>query len=268
MKKAVFLDIDGTILDCFNGIMEIRPAVKAAIRKLQAEGNLVFIATGRPYPFLDKEILEFGFDGYVLANGAHLILNGETVYSSPLDNKFVVELSEELDRKGIQYFFNGKTHSYMKNGSEEFYNFLEHIKISRDAFEHDFDINKIETFKVEVLCPDQKTKEFVLEFMKNYPEYASVCSISENHLELYLKRNSKASGILKLLEYIDVPLEETYAFGDGRNDIEMLSTVGCGIAMGNASDEVKKYAKEVTDTVHEDGVATGIKKYILKGVQQ
>lgn len=43
----------------------------------------------------------------------------------------------------------------------------------------------------------------------------------------------------------------------------MLSTVGCGIAMGNADDDVKKYAKEVTDTVHNDGVAFGIEKYIL-----
>jgi len=50
---------------------------------------------------------------------------------------------------------------------------------------------------------------------------------------------------------------------DGKNDIEMLSTVGCGIAMGNADEEVKKYAKEVTDTVHNDGVAIGIEKYIL-----
>ena len=46
------------------------------------------------------------------------------------------------------------------------------------------------------------------------------------------------------------------------NDIEMLSTVGCGIAMGNASDEVKKYAHKVTESVHDDGVAVGIKEYV------
>ena len=47
------------------------------------------------------------------------------------------------------------------------------------------------------------------------------------------------------------------------NDIEMLETVGCGIAMGNALDEVKKYADKVTDTVQNHGVAIGIEKYIL-----
>ncbi|NOV80034.1 hydroxymethylpyrimidine pyrophosphatase-like HAD family hydrolase [Clostridium saccharobutylicum] len=81
---------------------------------------------------------------------------------------------------------------------------------------------------------------------------------------MYSKRNTKASGILKVLDFLDIPIENSYAFGDGKNDIEMLSTVGCGIAMGNASDYVKKYAKKVTDTVHNDGVALEIENFILK----
>ena len=52
-------------------------------------------------------------------------------------------------------------------------------------------------------------------------------------------------------------------FGDGENDIEMLATVGCGIAMGNAAENVKRHAKQVTDSVSQDGVARGIGKYIL-----
>ena len=83
------------------------------------------------------------------------------------------------------------------------------------------------------------------------------------NFELYAKKNTKASGIIKALEILNIPIENSYAFGDGNNDIEMLSTVGCGIAMGNASDEVKGHAKVVTDTVQNDGVASGIEKYIL-----
>ena len=81
--------------------------------------------------------------------------------------------------------------------------------------------------------------------------------------ELYSKKNTKATGILTALKHLGIPVEQSYAFGDGKNDIEMLSTVGCGIAMGNASDEVKSYAHQVTESVLEDGVATGIEKYIL-----
>ena len=59
-----------------------------------------------------------------------------------------------------------------------------------------------------------------------------------------------------------------YAFGDGENDIEMLATVGCGIAMGNAAKAVKAHAKKVTDSVSQDGVASGIEKYILGTVAE
>lgn len=77
------------------------------------------------------------------------------------------------------------------------------------------------------------------------------------------KKNTKATGIIKALQHLNIPIENSYAFGDGKNDIEMLSTVGCGIAMGNASDEVKKYAHQVTETVHNDGVAFGIEKFVV-----
>ena len=73
----------------------------------------------------------------------------------------------------------------------------------------------------------------------------------------------KGDAILQVAERLGVPPENTYAFGDGKNDIEMLSTVGCGIAMGNACNEVKSCANKVTDTVNNDGVAVGIENYIL-----
>lgn len=84
-------------------------------------------------------------------------------------------------------------------------------------------------------------------------------------LEIYLKERDKAAGILEALSYLNIPIEQTYAFGDGTNDIEMLETIGCGIAMGNASDEVKKYANVITGTITNDWVSIGIEKYILNG---
>ena len=45
------------------------------------------------------------------------------------------------------------------------------------------------------------------------------------------------------------------AFGDGGNDIAMLKHAGVGVAMGNASDEVKGYADMITDSVDDDGIA-------------
>ncbi|MGL4252765.1 MAG: HAD family hydrolase [Fusobacteriaceae bacterium] len=264
MKNIIFLDIDGTLIDCFNSITRIAPQVREAIRLLQLRGDYVFIATGRPYAFLDREILELGFDGFILANGAHVIINNETIYSNPISNGFVKELASNFDKKNIQYTLNGRGHSYMKRENKEFYDFFQKANIHKKAFKNDYSLDEIDVYKVEILCQNNEITNHCLNFIKNYPEYDYFSSVSSMHLEFYFKENTKATGIQKALEHLNIPLENTYAIGDGKNDIEMLGTVGYGIAMGNATEEVKKYAKAVTDTVQNNGVATGIKKYILK----
>lgn len=52
------------------------------------KGHYVFIATGRPYAFLSQAILDFGFDGFILANGAQVILNNEIIHSEYIDKGF------------------------------------------------------------------------------------------------------------------------------------------------------------------------------------
>ena len=66
------------------------------------------------------------------------------------------------------------------------------------------------------------------------------------------------------LKRLNIKKEEIIAIGDGENDIDMIKFAGCGIAMGNASIEVKKVAKLVTDTNDNDGVGK-ILNEIFKG---
>jgi hydroxymethylpyrimidine pyrophosphatase-like HAD family hydrolase len=60
-----------------------------------------------------------------------------------------------------------------------------------------------------------------------------------------------------------VPLENTYALGDGMNDISMLKMAGHSIAMGNGQEAVKEAAEYVTTGINEDGVWNGLKHYHL-----
>ena len=263
MRKIVFFDIDGTLLDCFGGITDITPIVKKAIRNLQAQGNYVFIATGRPYAFLSEVILNFGFDGFILANGSHIIFKGETIYNQTMDKKFVEELVDKLEEHEIQYILQGKTYSYMKNDCKEFYEFYDSIGISRKYLKSHYRIEEIDIHKVEMLCNTKASRDVCLTLLSGYSQCQYFNSIEERFFELNLKKNTKATAILEVLEKLNIPLEKSYAFGDGKNDVEMLSTVGCGIAMGNAGADVKKYANEVTDTVHNDGVAVGIERYVI-----
>lgn len=263
MKKAIFFDIDGTLINCVKGLMDLTPRVKEAIRDLQARGNYVFVATGRPYAFLSEAILNFGFDGFILTNGNQVMINNETLYRDSIDKSFIKHATQEFEKLNIQYILEDEYYSYMKAVYEDTYKFYESIGVSRKLIKDEYDLETINVQKIEMRCPDKESTKKCLDFIHQHPEYDYWHSMHDMAFEIYPKRNTKATGILKVLEYLHIPIEESYAFGDGKNDIEMLETVGCGIAMGNASDEVKQYAKEITDTVDQDGVAVGIAKYVL-----
>ena len=263
MKKAVFLDIDGTIMDSSKGIMNITQKVKNAIHKLQKAGNYVFIASGRPYAFISEELLNFGFDGFILTNGANVILNDKIIYKAPISREFVKETVKKFEELNIQYILEGEPYSYIKDSFKEFHDFYDRIQIKKTYFCGEFNLDEIDVYKMEMLYTSDKGREFCFDLLNKNKEYDYCHSIDEALLELYARKTSKAVGIQKALEYLNIPIENSYAFGDGKNDIEMLQAVGCGIAMDNASDEVKQYADKVTDSVENDGVAVGIEKFIL-----
>ena len=75
--------------------------------------------------------------------------------------------------------------------------------------------------------------------------------------------SQKAVGIEKLVERINRNIDDTIAFGDGRNDIEMLETVKIGVAMGNAVDEAKAVANYETDRIENDGIVKALKHFEL-----
>lgn len=133
---------------------------------LQQEGHYVFIATGRPYAFLDKHILEFGFDGYILMNGPQVIINDQMIHSKPMDNQFMRKLVEMFENKGIQYVLEDDKHCYLDEKSKDFYSFYERINIPRDCFKCKYDAKQLDVYKVEVFCPSEDILNECIEFIK------------------------------------------------------------------------------------------------------
>ncbi|WP_294403507.1 HAD family hydrolase [uncultured Clostridium sp.] len=291
MKKAIFFDIDGTLLNSSKGVNKMTPAVKKSIRRLQENGHSVFISSGRPYAFLNDDILDFGFDGYILMNGSLILSNDNntdktvfknnclsntmscndinafenesinTLYKHPFDKSELKELLKKFDEYNIQYILEDEKYSYLRADFKYQKEFYENIGISMKYIKHEFDIDKINVYKIEMLCPDKASSDFCRTLENDNFRYTFFDEF--NLFELYSPKNTKASAILKILDYINVDVSDSYAFGDSHNDIEMLNTVGCGIAMGNASDEIKQHSNKITKSVSEDGVAYGIENYIL-----
>lgn len=261
MKKAVFFDVDGTLIDAGAGMPTMSEPTKQAIRRLQAAGHYTFIASGRPYAFLDKELLEFGFDGYVLMNGAAVILDDVIAYKKPLDKGLVADICRSCEEGQVEYILQGTKHVYLRPEFKQLDAYYASFSIAKKRFVYEFSAADLDVYKMEFIAKDEAGKALcrslapAWEFLQD-PRH-------KMKFELYARTETKASGIRHALEALAIPKERSYAFGDGENDREMLQAVGCSFAMDNAKPRIKALADHTVASVQQDGVAQGILEYIL-----
>ncbi len=87
----------------------------------------------------------------------------------------------------------------------------------------------------------------------------------ENIYEVTRKDTSKATGIQFFLDYFNLPLENSYAFGDSNNDLPMLKYAGNSIAMGNAMKEILPFCTYQTTDIEDNGIYNALKHFGLIG---
>ena len=88
--------------------------------------------------------------------------------------------------------------------------------------------------------------------------------VSPGWLEIQTAGVSKGEALKDIAKLENIELSETAAIGDGENDISMIQAAGTGVAMGNASDEIKAVAKYHTTDNDHDGVARAIERFVLQ----
>ena len=249
MRKIFFFDIDGTLCH-YN---QVSPRVKKAIQDIRKQGHLCFIATGRPPTFLQKAVKEVGFDGYVFCNGAYAINEEGIIHEIKMNDEHFKPLLDYMKDHHCEYILQTRDTNYLHPSFHRLYDFYDQIKIPVTGFVREFDEDAIldDIIKIEI-WPD--TPEFGDVLKANFPHYTWHQYMHSN-MEIYLNGISKAWGIQQVVDYYHIDFDQTYCFGDGTNDIEMLESVANSYAMGNASDEVKAHAKYVCPSIEEDGIA-------------
>jgi len=250
MRKIVFFDIDGTLLD-FDKALPI--STKNAINQLKKNGVYVAIATGRA-PFMFKELREqLDIDSYVCFNGQYVVFENEVIYKNPLNKESLHKLYEKTKESQIPLvFMNDQCLRGTVSDSDHVRTTLATFGLEYPELSEKFYIEN-DVYQTLLYCTEQEEATFEQEdgevrFIRWHP----VCT------DVVPANGSKAAGIKKFIERAGFELENVYAFGDGLNDIEMLQTVGTGIAMGNAEEELLKHADYVTTAVNEDGIYNGL----------
>ena len=125
-------------------------------------------------------------------------------------------------------------------------------------------VQDMDVFYLDFVTKKNSVKENeLITLIHEYCVYESFERIGWLYTEMMPKGISKADGIRILLEELEIPLKNTYAFGDGPNDVEMLEYVEYGTAMGNAEKQVLEMAPYRTEGMWEDGIYHALRRYGL-----
>lgn len=259
MKKAVFFDIDGTILDHKNYIPQ---STVDGIHKIQERGSYAFLCTGRSRAFVrNPELLNIGFDGIVSGCGTMIEFRDEVVFYKKLDHAMVRRTVDFLKEQHSAVIMEGRYKLYADPQDFEGDQYIARLReeigsdlVPLTGSEKDWEVSK---FSCTTDCVD-------LEFVKQQLSVDYELLIHDIPvMEIVPKGCSKGTGMIKICQLLDIPVSDTYAFGDSANDLPMFAAAGCSIAMGNASELAKQKASYVTDTLQEDGIYHALEHFGL-----
>ena len=250
MIYLIFLDIDGTILH--RG--EIHERTLRALSRAKACGYKVFINTGRALSIVPEKVThDIRPDGLVCGLGAHIILDGRTIFSRTVDDKTVEKVMDFCAERSIRVMLEGENHSLSYGGSErlicpenQVFSFEDVKTRFSDVRVNKFTVMRPLTDEEKLLLGDS------LEVF-NHPNYS----------EIAIKGCTKASGVEVVARELGISRENTVAMGDSVNDLDILRAAGIAVAVGNATDEVKAVADFVSIPCSEGGVGYAVEKLIL-----
>lgn len=265
MKKIVFFDLDGTLLTTEKEVLKEN---YEAIKKARENDIEVCICTGRPISAARTYQEMSGTGRYIIcANGAEIydIEEEEELFAAALEEEVCIKLFEYATQNNLFMRIDTKYGRYINNAE---YKILNDIVFDED-YKKFFKENKILQFSIGSLDSNiiDKIENAVNEtgYMKVVSRFiSSIIPVKLNVINIVNSSVSKGNAVNGLCKYLKIDLKDSIGFGDDYNDITMLNTVGYGVAMGNASEDVKKIAKEVISNNDEPGIAEFLNKLILE----
>lgn len=270
-KKAIFLDIDGTIVD-YDG--NIPPSAISAIQQARKNGHKVILTTGRSKAEIYDHLWDIGVDGLIGGNGSYVEYQGTVIQHQVIPVESVKKAITWMKKYHIGYYLECNSGLYGSSNLP-----YEAAKIIGEPTEENMDkirsIFPLMIYSDDIIPDDVNKISFVL------PSAISLDEIKEQFDDKFLvgswsltgkshefgefgqKGINKGTAVRKLLDHLQLDLKYTVAFGDGLNDMELITLCHVGVAMGNAEERLKEVADFVTKPVNEDGLYHGFSHFGL-----
>lgn len=274
------LDLDGTV---FNKEKRISEGNKVAIQKAINEGYCVVPVTGRPMEGVPEELMCLADIEYAItANGAVVYQiedfsrrKWNRIYEDLLTEEKVLEVLEILKDYPVvpDCFVQGRGHmpeygktwiprmglspamtEYLLSGRKFFPDLMGYVRQTSE---------RVEKVTINFFQNQEglQQKKQVYERLLQVKEITLVSGAPHN-LEVNTPTAKKGNGMLKLAQLLGIEKKNTMACGDDSNDLDMIEKAAFGVAMGNATEMVKRNADFITRSNEEDGVAFAIAEFM------
>ena len=264
MYKAVFIDIDGTLIKSDHSIS---PSTIATIARLREKGILVILVSARPLHGITTIAQEVGLSDAPIAslNGGYIVHGSDILFESYINASTAGKLYEQLAAYKVTliWYQQQKWFAELSNQQVEKEQKITSVPIIIEPFRQT--LNSWEQAntgpnKILIVGDVAEINSIQNKLQPLYRNELNMYTSKPIYLEVMNLPASKTNAIKFLISTYGINREETIAIGDNFNDKEMIEFAGLGVAMGNAPDEVKAAADFVTDTNNNDGVRKALEK--------
>ncbi|CYW16315.1 HAD family hydrolase [Streptococcus suis] len=275
MRKIIFLDVDGTLVDYHNRIPE--SAIRA-IRQARENGHLVYVCTGRSRAEMQPELWEIGLDGMIGGNGSYVEHQGQVIMHQLLSEEDSRAIVDWLHERGLEFYLESNNGLFAsENFRERARETLRIYSMNKGKTAEEVATQEVEDvmhgmiFDGQLYRNDLNKVSFVLDSYQDhldskqaFPQLVANTWGGRGESALFgdlgVKDIDKAHAISVLLDHLGASQADTIAFGDAKIDISMLDYCAVGVAMGNGGAEILAMADMITDDVEEDGLYNAFEK--------
>ncbi|AER20079.1 HAD family hydrolase [Streptococcus suis] len=269
MRKIIFLDVDGTLVDYHNRIPE--SAIRA-IRQARENGHLVYVCTGRSRAEMQPELWEIGLDGMIGGNGSYVEHQGQVIMHQLLSEEDSRAIVDWLHERGLEFYLESNNGLFAsENFRERARETLRIYSMNKGKTAEEVADQEVEDvihgiiFDGQLYRNDLNKVSFVLDSYQDhldskqaFPQLVANTWGGRGESALFgdlgVKDIDKAHAISVLLDHLGASQADSIAFGDAKIDISMLDYCAVGVAMGNGGAEILAMADMITDDVEEDGL--------------
>lgn len=265
MIRLAAFDIDRTLIPVQTG--KLAPETREALLELKRRGIKIAISTGRQCQQVAKALKALEFDYYILLNGSHVTDGqGNTLHKEQLDKTTLDSLIHDAEVRNCPLHLRCAKGMYSLDpqfrqpDARPFG--MKLSDLPEELRESILWESPLDSGELPMAGLIQVKPEDMSWFAQRYP-HLDFIPVKGGSCDVNIHGISKATGLKKICDIMGIGMEEVIAFGDDRNDAEMLRDAGIGVAMGEADDTALAAADYVTDTCEELGVVKALKHFGL-----